>query len=564
MKATRRLVALAAAATMTACAAIPMVAMNVSAATITVTDTTTSGTSTALKAFQIFDAETIVDDFVVKGWGSGINVDALKTAMKADATMLAAFVDEAAIDAITSDATGAQLVADKLSNFRNDSAEAKAFAKIAARCVTDAGTAANTTGVSPQFTVDTGYYIIVDTSAATKDYYSAYTLGILKVVDDTTNLTVNPKREYPTFDKQIGDRNDTTDTADTYTYGEAADHDIGDAVPFKLIANMPGNIGEYAAYSLKFYDDLQADVFTLNLASIKVSYVQSDINVDVTSAFTVDTPSTSSTKFDSKYTDTNLDFTLECTNIKAITALTSTAGVNFTGQFVVEYTATLTGEANLGATGNWNGAYLEYSNNPNWDGASDTGNTTGESPVDYVVAFTYQAIVNKIDGVTQNPLAGADFTLYKKDNLGNEQPTGIKQHNTGATSFEFRGLDDGTYVLRETTVPGGGYTGAADITFTITTTKTQTDGYEALYAFASDNSAVTAGNVFTLNAEGNYDNTSSTTLGAVSVTVENKKGSTLPSTGGIGTTIFYVVGSLMVGVAGVYLIAKKRMKNTEQ
>lgn len=597
MKATRRLVALAAAATMTACAAIPMVAMNVSAAKIIVTDTTASGTSSKLKAFQIFDAEMVEENFVVKGWGSGINVTALKVALKADASMVSAFGSgatpeeisasgQAAIDAIDDGNTGARMVADKLATFTDNPANAKTFAKIAARCVTGDGTEAETTAEVPTFIVDIGYYIIVDTSPATKADYTAYTLGILKVATGSDELTVTPKREYPTFDKKIGDRNDSVDTTDTYTYGEAADHDIGDAVPFQLIAQMPSNIGEYTKYSLKFYDDLQADVFELDEYSFKVHYVQtvvsdtstdSKLDVDVTGAFTKKvttdvTPLGTDDKFNSSYTDKTLDFTVECADIKGIEALLDDERVDFTGQFVVEYTATLTNEAKLGATGNWNGAYLEYSNNPNWAGSGTVGDTTGKSPVDYVVAFTYQAIVNKEDGVTKKPLAGAEFTLYKKvkgatgdDDVTVE--TGITPiYNTGdastATSFEFRGLDDGTYVLMETKVPVG-YTGAAKIEFTISTTKDQADGFEALKDFASNNAAVTAGNVYTLD-QGEYKNATDAPLGAVSVTVANKKGSTLPSTGGIGTTIFYVVGSLMVGVAGVYLIAKKRMKNTEQ
>lgn len=581
MKATRRLVALAAAATITACAAIPMVAMNVSAATITVTDTTASGTSAELKAFQIFDAEMVRESFVVKGWGSGIDVDALKEALKDDASMVSAFGSIDAIDAITGGNTGAQMVADKLATFTDNSANAKTFAKIAARCVTGDGTKAKTTAEVPTFSVGTGYYIIVDTSPATKADYTAYTLGILKVATDSDELTVTPKREYPTFDKKIGDRNDTSDAADTYTYGEAADHDIGDAVPFQLIAQMPSNIGEYTKYSLMFYDDLQAGVFELNEDSFEVYYVQtatsdtstSEIKLEVTSAFSIVTTGLGvDDKFDSSHTDKALDFTVGCADIKGIQALLNKEGVDFTGQFVVEYTATLTNKAKLGATGNWNGAYLEYSNNPNWAGSGTESGPTGKSPVDYVVAFTYQAIVNKIDGVTEKPLAGAVFTLYKKvkgDTTGDDDTvaTGITPiYNTGdattATSFEFRGLDDGTYVLKETTPPYG-YTGVDGITFTISTTKDQTDGSEALTHFYSNNEAVTAGNVYTL-AEGVYTNATGAPLGAVSVTVANKKGSTLPSTGGIGTTIFYVVGSLMVGVAGVYLIAKKRMKNTEQ
>lgn len=579
MKATKRLVALAAAATMTACAAIPMVAMNVSAATITVTDTTASGTSNTLKAFQIFQAQMISKgtgaaseaeqyDFVVIGWGDGIDVDKLKTALKADASMVTAFGGTDAINAIDGEAeASAQELADKLSGFASDSTEAKTFAKIAARCVKGTGTESTKKGTAEdktiQFSVNIGYYIIVDTAPAAKVNYTAYTLGLLKVVDNSANLTVTPKREYPTFDKKIGDRNDSNDTPNSYTYDEAADHDINDDVPFQLIASMPDNIGEYAAYSLTFYDDLQADVFKLNVDSIKVYYVQgatadtgeTDIKEDVTSAFTITTDFSTvqeDDKFDGPHTDKKLDFIVQCGNIKDISDLQAIQGVDYTGQFVVEYTAQLTEDAKLGATGNWNGAYLEYSNNPNWDGNGTSD--TGKSPVDYVVAFTYQAVVNKIDGVTQNPLAGAEFKLYKKVKTADptESPilkdTGITpKYNTGdadtATSFEFRGLDDGTYVLKETNVPAG-YTGAADIEFTITTFKNQIDGSEALVELKRNNTAVTDG--------------------AVSVTVENKKGQTLPSTGGIGTTIFYVVGSLMVGVAGVYLIAKKRMNNNEQ
>lgn len=601
MKATKRLVALAAAATMTACAAIPMVAMNVSAATITVTDTTASGTSNTLKAFQIFQAQMISKgtgaaseaeqyDFVVIGWGDGIDVDKLKTALEDDNSMVTAFGADA-IEAIDGEAeASAQELADKLSGFASDSTETKTFAKIAARCVKGTGTESTKKGTAEdetiQFSVNIGYYIIVDTDPAAKDNYTAYTLGLLKVVDNSTNLTVTPKREYPTFDKKIGDRNDSNDTPNSYTYDEAADHDINDDVPFQLIASMPDNIGEYAAYSLTFYDDLQADVFKLNVDSIKVYYVQgatadtgeTDIKEDVTSAFTITTDFSTVQEdetFNGSHTDKRLDFIVQCGNIKDISALQNVQGVDYTGQFVVEYTAQLTEDAKLGATGNWNGAYLEYSNNPNWDGNGTSD--TGKSPVDYVVAFTYQAVVNKIDGVTQNPLAGAEFKLYKKVKTADptESPilkdTGITpKYNTGdadtATSFEFRGLDDGKYVLKETNVPDG-YTGAADIEFTISTTKTQTDGSEGLKELKSNNTAVTAGYVFELATNGSeyqYDNGQSTTLGAVSVTVENKKGQTLPSTGGIGTTIFYVVGSLMVGVAGVYLIAKKRMNNNEQ
>lgn len=579
MKATRRLAALAAAATMTACMAIPMVAMNVSAegTTGTITINETAGVTSTLKAFQIFAAEMEGTGeeaiFVVKGWGEGIDVAKLKAALGAlndtDALKVA-FGGNDGIDAITADATGAQKVADVLTNFTDGSDEAKAFAKIAAKCTTDSASAtvtkeADTTAVN--FVVEQGYYIVVDSTAASNGSYTAYTLGILKVLGGET-ASANIKREFPQFDKQIGDINDTTNTAGTYTFNEAADHDIGDAVPFKLIATMPSNIDQYTAYTLKFYDDLQADVFELDPDSFKITYSDSnDENVNVIGAFTKSIDSAENDlgtddKFPAgSHTDSNVDFTLTCNNIKTISNITLEAG----GQFTVEYTAKLTENAKLGATGNWNGAYLEYSNNPNWDGTGTSD--TGTSPVDYVVAFTYQAIVNKVDGVTNKPLEGAEFTLYKYVG-GTDESNLVKigtadGWNGAKTTFEFKGLDDGKYVLKETTVPDG-YNGAADIEFIITAAEVQTDGGEALGSFTSDNpTVVPAGNVFTLNTESDtYE--AGDVKGAVSATVENKKGSTLPSTGGIGTTIFYVVGGLMVGVAGVYLIAKKRMNNNEQ
>ncbi len=566
MKATRRLAALAAAATMTACMAVPMVTMNVSAAgTITINEHV--GVTSELKAFQIFTAETSTTgegesqttNFVVTGWGSGIDVSKLATAWAKDATLK----DLLDSNKITNDATGAQAVADVLSQYGNDSDQAVAFAKIAARCTSGDGTAKNA-GEGIVFSVDDGYYIIVDTTPASNGLYTAYTLGILKVVDGK-NTTAGVKRAFPTFDKQIGDINDTT--GGDYTFDEAADHDIGDHVPFKLIATLPSDFDQYTAYTLKFYDDLQADVFSLDADSIKVTYkYDNNEKKDVTNWFTKSIDSAENDlgtdgKFpSSSHTDGNVDFTVSCDNIKAIEGITLAVG----GQFTVEYTATLTENANLGATGNWNGAYLEYSNNPNWDGSGE--GDTDKSPVDYVVAFTYQAIVNKIDGITKAPLAGAEFTLYKyvggteADNLIAIGTADAK--NVAGTTFEFKGLDDGTYKLVETKVPAG-YTGADAIEFTITAEKQQINGSEALINLSSDNVAVPGGAVFVLNEEVDKYVAGDVT-GGLSVTIENKKGSTLPSTGGIGTTIFYVVGSLMVGVAGVYLIVKKRMKNTEQ
>lgn len=123
----------------------------------------------------------------------------------------------------------------------------------------------------------------------------------------------------------------------------------------------------------------------------------------------------------------------------------------------------------------------------------------------------------------------------------------------------FNGLDDGTYVLEETTVPDK-YNGIDPITFTISAKEIQTDGAEALESLSADGGAsatFTTGKVYLIN---DTTEPSGADKGSVKTTIENLKGSSLPSTGGIGTTMFYVGGGVLVAGAGVLLITKKRAK----
>ena len=552
-KRARRAAAFAAAVVMAACAAIPMSssfsARAVGTGKITITDDS-GATSSTMAAFQIFTAQVSGDgeSVVVTGWGDGIALNTLSDAIAASG--------------LSSDFTGvnfenteasAQKVADIVSGYSGENAsKAETFAKLAAQSRKGSGTAAVGNVIEG---LNTGYYIVVDTEAASKGNYTSFTLGMLTVVTGE-NATATVKRDFPSFDKQIGDINDTTDAANTYTFNEAADHDMGDAVPFKLIASVPSNIAKYDTYKMIFHDDLQADVFTFNQDSVKVTYYASSSDTtgtDVTKAFTTAlSTAEDKSKFES-HTDGTEDFTVTCNNIKGIDSITLTSG----GHFEIQYTATLTKKANMGAKGNWNGAYLEYSNNPNVSGEGDTDNT-GKSPTDYCVAFTYQTVIDKIDGITKAPLAGAEFTLEKKLEDGSKKKIDVVTAVEG-TRFMFNGLDDGTYVLTESKVPDK-YNGIEPITFTISATEDQTDGSEALTSLTADGGAratFTSGKVYLLN-----DTTEATGSdnGSVKTTIENLKGSTLPSTGGIGTTMFYVGGGVLVAGAGVLLITKKRAK----
>ena len=224
-------------------------------------------------------------------------------------------------------------------------------------------------------------------------------------------------------------------------------------------------------------------------------------------------------------------------------------------KITVEYTATLNTNAVIGSAGNPNKVMLEYSNNPNQGGEGNTGKT----PEDTVIVFTYKTVVNKVDG-EGNPLTGAEFTLEKfvKGDDGADEYNTVKGtwtpidvvKNAEGTEFTFKGLDDGIYRLTESVTPAG-YNTIDPIVFVVT----------AEHDILSDNPALTS-----LNGEavtGLIDFTPVLDQGALTTDVVNNAGSILPSTGGIGTTLFYVFGTLLVVGAGVLLVVKKRMSTSK-
>lgn len=406
----------------------------------------------------------------------------------------------------------------------------------------------------------TGYYLIVDVSTGLSDDVRS------KVMVDTADnreggLKVNLKKDGPKFEKKIWDTDDSTKDAVAANttlkeyedlgegFGDSADHDIGDIVPFKLTAKLPSEINLYDNYKLIFNDTLDAGL-TLNKESFEV-YIN---DVNVTTSFTVPKSSSST-------------FSVSNDNIKAIT------GVTYDGiDDIVEvyYTATLNSDAVIGNKGNWNGANLTYTNDYYWDGSEDsTNNSTSETPMDYVVAFTYQTVIDKIDS-DGNALAGATFALSKKLPNGSWSDIGTRK---GSTQFVFKGLDAGVYKLEETVVPDG-YTKAADIEFTITAehgkdfTSKLTDG-KALTKFE-----VTEGVGLTASiSDGKVNKTKKVdgvaeqhdaVSGEIYGEIVNNSGTLLPGTGGIGTTIFYLGGGAMAAIGGVYLISKRRMKKSEE
>ena len=409
-------------------------------------------------------------------------------------------------------------------------ADVKAFAKEVAPYLTTAAGSANsvTDGKYVISGLAAGYYLIKDQDGSLTGDNDSYTEYIVKVVG---NVEQKPKSDVPTVEKKVKDINDSTDDAMT-DWQDSADHDIDDSVPFQLKATLADNVSSYTTYKVVFHDTLSKGLTYNNGAKVFIDGTE-------TNGFTI----TSTVNADGTTT-----LTVSCDDVKAL-------GAGNNSVITVEYTATLNTNAVLGSAGNPNEVYLEYSNNPN---KSEAGNNeTGNTPKDVVIVFTYKTVVNK---VTKNPdydpevegsedyipLTGAEFTLEKYNNETDKWEAITAVKNDEGTTFTFSGLDDGKYRLTETTTPAG-YNTIDPIEFTIT----------AEHEVESDNPALTS---LSGNAEtGEITFTSNTTEGSLSTDVVNKAGATLPETGGMGTTLFYVAGAGLVLVAVVLLITRKRM-----
>lgn len=410
-------------------------------------------------------------------------------------------------------------------------ADAKAFAKEVASYLTTATGSANTVA-DGKYVISglaAGYYLVKDRDGSLTGDNDSYTEYIVKVV---SNTTATPKSDVPEVQKKVKDINNSTDDAMT-DWQDSADHDIGDSVPFQLKATLANNVSAYTAYKVVFHDTQSKGLTYNNDAKVY-------IDGNETNGFTV-TPTVNA--------DGTTTLTVSCDDVKAL-------GAGNSSVITVEYTATLNENAVLGSAGNPNKVYLEYSNNPNKSEEGD--NETGNTPEDVVIVFTYKTLINK---VTKNPdydpevegseeyipLTGAEFTLekYNKKTNGWEAITAVK--NDEGTTFTFTGLDDGNYRLTETKTPAG-YNSIDPIEFTVT----------AEHDVLSDNPALTSlsGNATT----GELTFTSNITQGSLSADVVNKSGSTLPETGGMGTTVLYVGGGALVLLAVVLLIAKRRTK----
>lgn len=492
-------------------------------------------------------------------WGTGINDAAFLDALKADTTIGGYFTK-------VTDAKGFAEALSNTDNFPHDGANTRLVAKIAMKHTKGDGTAL-AAGSSTQ--LDKGYYLIVD---STTDGQTVYNPAVLAI---TSNIEIEDKTDVPTLEKKVQEnkKNATGDTAYGSKFNDVADYNIGDDVPFHLIGSVP-DMSQYETYTYKFTDTFDKGFDAVDTAKVKV-YLSKDKKLDlgntdtsqndkdITQYFTGDNGGiqyAAATEAQGETAGTKATLTVSTKDLKK--AATYSKGQP---QYViVSYTAKLNANAKIGLPGNVNEAYLTYSNKPDQSGQGEN-QPTGNTPEDKVIVFTYGLDVTKVDSKnTETKLKDAEFKLKNSDGkwatITDGKVTGwadaesqgsiLKSGEDG--KFKVEGLDDGDYTLVETKAPAG-YNLPAD-GFSVTLTATTANGQ------TWNGTANTALIGLAVKVD-QTDGTGSVDTGLGAITIKNTQGSTLPSTGGMGTVLLYVAGIAVFALAGATLVMALRRRN---
>lgn len=515
------------------------------------------------EAYQIFsgtlvdvDGKDVLSDIK---WGSSIPAD--KQAALMDA-LEAAFPGLKATNTEGNrlyERTAAGVAEYLQDNVTTDSESIDLFAEVVGKHLgTVAGTSADKGNHYEIEGLTAGYYLVKDkdnTLGGANDFYTKYIIRVLK------DQTVAPKGEVPTVDKTI---NDTLDG----TYTDVEDFDINDTAYYKWEGTLPSNLKSYNSYFYKFNDTLPTGLLFLEFQQIYIEGHDGNLVhkfYDITDS--VDTNDTLPVGITKSVAGQNV--TLEFNDL-----LTLYKSILPTQKIVVKYTARVTRDA-LVAQPMTNSVYVDFSNNPNGDGIGDTGTT----PEDVAHAFTFQITVDKYDAdKPSTKLPGAEFVLYYERTVSDavvkyyaqviteemiadgEMVNGTVVENKdlgvvygwdsditkasvldtdAAGKLSVRGLDEGIYYLKETKAPAG---------YNLMETPVQIKIIPS-YTATGDEMSVTVSYEVDSVAQ------SSNTVG-----VRNSAGSTLPVTGGVGTTMFYVAGGLLIAAAVVMLISKRRVE----
>lgn len=339
-------------------------------------------------------------------------------------------------------------------------------------------------------------------------YFVTSSTGALCSLDTTTpSVTIHDKNNIP-FEK-------------TKTVGKN-DFNVGDTVPFIITGEVP----EHTIFTTYTYEitDTMSPGLTFNRNSLAVKVGTADVTADA-----------------SKCTITYDGTTAPNTFKVSINVKNCTVG----DDIEVTYSATINEKAV--AKISHNEARLTYSNDP-----TDETNKTTTPPQKVDVYTSKIAIVKVAEGTKATKLEGAEFVLYKEETTGDTKTTKYYKWNATEKKVEWVAEKDQADVKKTDVNGEASFDGLANGIYHLVETKAPA-GYNQLdkpytVKVNEKNTPVTNENENDLT---------------VTATVTNKTGAVLPSTGGMGTTIFYVLGFVLVVGAGVLLVTKKRMSQGE-
>ena len=513
-------------------------------------------------AYQIFAGDLENGKLTNIVWGSGVHGDAVLAALQASELLGADF---AGVET-------AEQVAHVLTNYENDSAKIEAFGRIVAANLNEkAGTSTETEGADGyNYAINVkgdGYYIVMD--AGTIGNTDAATKYILQVLGD---MTITAKADIPTLEKDILEDGNKVDLNEVF---------VGDKIDYVLTSKVPTMDG-YNKYFFIINDTMSEGLTFNNDVVVKIGSKTLVEGTDYTVEITNNADGTTS-------------FEIIFKNFIQYKAVAGTA-------IEVTYSATLNEKAKIGEEGNPNTANLTFSNNPNEDGVGtpetpdkpgpDDDDVIGETPDDTVITYTSGIKLKKVDAEGKS-LTGAKFkiegvsekvviineNIFTESENGTyyrltdgtyteEEPNDLTKKDYESTSVKyelitvvnkttektnivteawvdengiitFEGLGEGTFTITEMEAPEGYNKLTNPITIVISFNKNGTPKWTATQ---NGNPMELEGNLFAFE-------------------VVNKAGATLPTTGGMGTTLFYVVGAVLVMAAVVLLITKKRVAN---
>lgn len=435
-----------------------------------------------------------------------------------------------------------------------------------------------------------GYYVVIDVPGSLEGKLSESYSDAMVVVVGPAGAKVAHKNSVPTFVKKVkenGALDDGTGTSDTRlpgvaignNYNDVADYQIGDKIPYVLVATVNSDIDRYNTYSMRFSDTMNGTKYVDNSMRIVLRHTSGEYELPMTaSSLHRDIP-----------TD-HASFTVELTATK-----------NAAGKFIVDstnpemgyidaatkvyvyYDAVLTEAAAVGSAGNTNTAKLEFSNNPNKE------DSWGTTPDDTNIVYTYALEIVKTNAETREKLAGAGFKLQNKetglwavltpvdtitiDGVADPVPVSFKigswiAGETNGTEFftvaeqeiKLIGLDEQHYYLKETTAPGG-YSALNDmIELAIVADTHTTQSYDGTKKLDKLTLNITDPNNMSAAMNAGVGNVSAGTVG---INIANNATAQLPTTGGMGTTLFYVLGATLAFGAAILLVVKRRMSVEE-